>query len=288
MWEIFSISNNNGEKQLVVTPNKQPSLSVEGVLKRTGVGYYDNINGIGANEIIIDSPRHGLKVGDYTEAELHNLFVAVKARIQDLTRDIRFRYICVFKNIGFLAGEVIKHPHTQLLALPVVPKNISEMLSNAQQHFLEKERCIFCDMIKQERDEKTRVVYENNDFIAITPYASLDPFEVEIFPKEHKHKFEDCTDTYMKQLADILREVLSRYSALLGDVAVNIALRNAPLYEYREDLTQTYSNIRHCFHWHLALRPVISHSTNISWATGIAVNPITPEQAALFLKEVDN
>ncbi len=286
MWEIYNITK-NGVKELVVTPNREPSLSVEGTLTRNGEGVYDNINGIGANEIIIDSARHNLKASDYTEQELHNLFIAIKARILDLTNDIRFKYIAVIKNIGFLAGEVIRHPHTQVLALPIIPKNITDMLANADRHYIEKERCLFCDILKSEREAKVRIVAENSDFVAIAPYASHDPFEVEIYPKEHKHRLEDSSEIYLRQLADITKELLARYSGVLGDVAINIALRNAPLTDFRAGTSNTLKNVKQCFHWHLAFRPVISHSINIKWATGIAINPVTPEQAAKYLREVN-
>ena len=284
LYEIYKIDGKNGT-ELKVVPNKYPVLGIEGLLERSGFGLYDNITGIGANEIIIDSPRHGLKVGDYTEQELFNLFKAFKARMDDLSKDVRFRYLQGFKSIGFEAGQSIDHPHSQIVALPVIPANVEIKLRESAAYYLEKERCLSCDIISSELESRKRIVFENYDFVAFCPYASAYPFATSIYPKKHNCSFPSTSEGLLKQLAEITKEVYLRISLLLKSPAVMTAIITAPPKDGRTDIKNQLTNIEQAFHWHLEIRPVITAATCLEWAAGVTVNPVEPEEAALHLRE---
>src|SRR5215831_16127523 len=204
-------SGSNGPGwDLRVVPNKFPALQVEGSLDRQGEGLFDRMNGIGAHEVIIESPDHGKTLASMSEAEIERVLWAFRERIADLKRDIRFRYILVFKNHGAAAGATLEHSHSQLIALPIVPDFVREEIDGAKQHFAAKERCVFCDIIRQEVTAGKRVIHENADIVAIEPYAPRFPFEMWILPKRHAGYFEESQKQQFEFLAPILSESLRR------------------------------------------------------------------------------
>lgn len=278
----------SGKAALVVTPDKYPVMGIEGKLERFGDGLYDAVSGIGAHEIIIDSPRHSLAAADYTEEEIYNLFLAFKVRLEDLAKDIRFRYAAAFKNIGFEAGEIINHPHAQIIASPMVPSGIENTVVFADAYYREKERCLFCDIMKKEREEKSRVITENYEFTAFCPYASEYPFEVAVYPKKHEAFYSGISDNSLRQLADIVKELFSRMSALLGSPAISLALRLAPFKCGRPDLSGYMANLESSFHYRLELRPAVTPRTGTLWACGLPINVLKPEEAAQYLREVSS
>src|SRR5262249_32817531 len=148
----------------------------EGDLDRAGEGVYDRMNGVGAHEVIVETPDHTKTFSSLTEAEIGSVLMAYRDRIVDLKRDMRFKYVMVFKNHGSPAGATLEHPRSQLRAVPVVPKNVAEEMEGALAYYRYKDRCVFCDIVRQEQRERTRLVYENDQFVVIEPYAPKFPF----------------------------------------------------------------------------------------------------------------
>ncbi|KPK99272.1 MAG: galactose-1-phosphate uridylyltransferase, partial [candidate division Zixibacteria bacterium SM23_73_2] len=143
---------------LRVISNKYPALKVEGDLNREGRGIFDKMNGVGAHEVIIETPDHIKNMVDLTDREMEDVLWAYRARTLDLKKDPRFKYILIFKNQGEAAGASLEHSHSQLIATPIVPKRVSEELEGAHKYYDYKERCIFCDIIRQEISENVRVI----------------------------------------------------------------------------------------------------------------------------------
>ena len=162
--EILAYRTSGGRDQngwrVRVVPNKFPVLGIEGDLSRQGEGMYDKMSGIGANEVIIETPEHAATLGDLPDKQIEEVMCAYRDRINDLKKDRRFRYILLFRNHGEGAGASLEHPHSQLIALPVVPKRVQEEVDGARQYYGFKERCIFCDIILEERRAGTRLVTE--------------------------------------------------------------------------------------------------------------------------------
>src|SRR5438093_6805678 len=168
---------------LRVVPNKFPALQVEGTLDRQGEGLFDRMNGIGAHEVIIETPVHDKTLATMSEPEIERVLWAFRDRVLDLKQDRRFRYILIFKNQGAPAGATLEHSHSQLIALPIVPDFVREEIEGARRHFEVKERCVFCDIVHQDLAEGTRLIQENADIVALAPYAPRFPFETLLLPR---------------------------------------------------------------------------------------------------------
>lgn len=267
----------NGAWSLRVVPNRYPALRVEGVIEHQGEGMYDRMSGIGAHEVIIETPDPDVDLADLPEARIADLFWAFRDRVNDLKRDFRLRYMVMFKNHGESAGATIRHSHSQLIALPVVPHFTEEELTGSLRYFDYRQRCIYCDMLKQEIQTRSRIVWSNDSFVAFTPYASRFPFETWIVPRRHMSHFETVTDAEVRQLATTMKQVLQRLDATLERPAYNFVIHTAPAQD---------GPIEH-YHWHIEVIPRVVRVAGFEWSTGIYINPTAPEEAAGFLRECE-
>src|ERR1700720_1377978 len=226
-----------------VVPNKFPALGIEGTLNRQAEGMFDKMNGIGAHEVIIETNDHNATLATLPPKKIEDVLWAFRDRILDLKQDRRFKYILVFKNHGEAAGASLEHPHSQIIALPILPKQAVEELDGSKRYFANKERCIYCEIIRQEQEE--RVALENQDFVTLAPYAPRFPFETWILPKRHESAFENSPPQLYENLARMLKALLVRSVHLLGDPAYNLVLHTSPI----QDNTNDY------YHWHLEIIP---------------------------------
>jgi len=201
------------------------------------------MNGIGAHEVVIETPNHMETLATMPVKRVEDVLWAFRDRILDLKRDQRFKYVLVFKNHGEAAGASLEHPHSQLIALPILPKQVVEELEGARRFFANKERCIFCEIIRQETEARVRVAAENADFLTLEPYAPRFPFETWILPKRHESAFENAPSQTYENLARMLREILSKAVRVLDNPAYNLVLHSSPLQENTQDY----------YHWHLPL-----------------------------------
>jgi UDPglucose--hexose-1-phosphate uridylyltransferase len=259
---------------LRVVPNQFPVLRVEGTLDRQGEGLFDKMNGIGAHEVIIESPRHEDTLATLPDEAIEEVLWAFRERIQDLKRDQRFRYIVAFKNHGVAAGASVGHSHSQLIALPIVPREVRDEVDGARAHFQSKERCVFCDIVRQETQEDKRLIAENADMVAIAPYAPRFPFETWILPKRHQSQFEEAPRHEYAALAALLGDILRRMNRMLEAPPYNLLVHSAPLAEAAGEY----------YHWHVEIIPKLTKVAGFEWATGFYLNPTSPEEAAQVLK----
>jgi UDPglucose--hexose-1-phosphate uridylyltransferase len=262
---------------LRVVPNKFPALMIEGDIGRRGDGIYDMMNGIGAHEVIVETPEHGEKLADLSEERFQDVLWAYRDRIMDLKKDKRFRYILIFKNRGYRAGASLEHTHSQLIALPIIPKAVDEEMTGAKRYYEYKERCLFCDLVSQEIDEQKRIVSENEDFLAICPYAPRFPFETWILPKKHDAHYEDATKYEIKNLSAIFQRTLKKLDCALSDPPYNFMLHSSPV--NMPDLTY--------YHWHIEITPRITRVAGFERGSGFYINPTAPEVSAQFLRELE-
>ena len=271
----YGVPVNTPGWQVRVVPNKYPALVIEGELDRQGEGLYDKMNGIGAHEVIIESPRHDDIFAELGTEHMVMVFQAFRARIQDLERDPRFRYVLVFKNYGRAAGASLEHSHSQLVALPILPRMIVSELQGTLEYYNYKERCIYCDIIRQEIQQKVRVVCQNELFITMTPFAPRTPFEMWILPKHHESGYHNQSDQQLAVLAEIFSETLRRLDACIPGVPYNFVLHTQPLRS---------ESLKH-FHWHFEIVPKLTSIAGFEWGSGFYINPMPPEEAALYLRE---
>ena len=220
--EVFAIRPdhtppNTSGWSLRVVPNKFPALRIEGALNKEGIGLYDRMNGIGAHEVIVETPLHGQTLYTMDIASVQNVFIAYRERTIDLLRDRRFKFIMIFKNHGSVAGASLDHAHSQLIALPIVPRRVSEEIAGGLNYYKYKDRCIFCDIIAQEAEDGSRIIYENESYVVLSPFAARFPFEAWILPKNHVASFlaSGNEDNY-RLLADAVSILLKKNNKLLN------------------------------------------------------------------------
>lgn len=263
--------------RLRVVPNKFPALGIEGSLDRQGEGLYDKMSGIGAHEVIIETPDHDKSLMQLADRRVEDVLWAYRDRIVDLKNDKRFRYILIFKNHGPAAGASLEHSHSQLIALSVVPKRVREEVDNCKTYYTLKERCLFCDIIRQEVESGVRIISENEHFMTIAPWAPRFPFETWILPKTHGSAFENSPSHIYEGLARILKDLLVRMDRVLDSPAYNYIIHTSPVGEE----TNAY------YHWHIEMMPKLTKVAGFEWGTGFYINPTPPEESAKFLREVD-
>ena len=261
--------------KLRVVPNKFPALGIEGSLNRQAEGMFDKMNGLGAHEVIIETPEHGQTLATLPLKRVEDVLWAFRDRIVDLKKDKRFKYILIFKNHGEAAGASLEHPHCQLIALPILPKQVVEEIEGSKQYFVYKERCIYCDVIRQELESGVRVVSENEDFLTLAPYAPRFPFETWILPKLHESAFENSATHVYENLARALKTLLSKIDSVLDFPAYNFVLHTSPVQNGAVDY----------YHWHIEVMPKLTKVAGFEWGTGFYINPTPPEEAARFLRE---
>jgi UDPglucose--hexose-1-phosphate uridylyltransferase len=258
-----------------VVPNKFPVLGIEGALNRQGEGMYDKMNGVGANEVIIETPDHAATMSDMPEQQIAEVLKAFKDRVNDLKRDRRFRYIILFRNYGEAAGASLEHPHSQLIALPVIPSVVKEEVDASREFHDAKERCIFCDIVHEESSAGTRLISETDRFTVLAPYAPRFPFETWILPKQHASHYEDSEPALLDNLAWVLRSTLRKIDKVLERPAYNFIVHSAPV----QEAPLAY------YHWHIEIIPKLTRVAGFEWGTGFYINPTPPEEAARFLRE---
>jgi UDPglucose--hexose-1-phosphate uridylyltransferase len=259
---------------LRVVPNKFPALQIHGDLNKMGEGIFDKMNGIGAHEVIIENPEHQLSLATMSLRAVEDVLWAYYFRLNDLKKDIRFKYVLVFKNEGEIAGAALEHSHSQLIALPIVPKSVKEEMDSSKKYYESKERCLLCDIINQEIEANKRVIYENDKYVALAPFAPREPFETWILPKRHESSLFP-TDKSFSGLAEIFQRILKQLDSVLDTPPYNFVLHTSP---FKEEINEYY-------HWHIEIVPKLTRTAGFEWGTGFYINPTPPEEATKFMRE---
>jgi len=258
-----------------VIPNKYPALDPAGKIKRRGDGMYDQMDGVGVHEVIIETPKHVQHFSDMEPQKAQDIFWAYRDRMVALKKDTRLQYALIFKNYGREAGATLSHSHSQLIALPMVPINVRQEMDGALHYYNYKERCVFCDMIREEQRFAERIIGENENFIAIEPYASRFQFETWVLPKNHVGHFEKLTETELRQFTALMQDSMGKIKNVMGDPPFNWMVHTMPL----DQPEATH------YHWHIEIIPKINQVAGFEWGSGCYINPMPPELAAKLLNQ---
>jgi len=263
--------------QVRVTPNKFPALLPEGdIHRRVYSTIFDLMDGVGVHEVVIENPYHDKSIDQLPIELVEEVLWSYRERYETLMKDDRIKYIIIFRNHGRIAGSSLTHPHSQIVALPVIPQRVWGKVHGVFQYYEYRENCVYCDMLTKEREAKERIISENSFFVALCPYASRSPFQIMIVPKIHNQTFIECKRHEIKALAHILKEILIRLREVLSDPPYNYTLINAPI--ERTD---------NSFHWHIDIFPRLSTPAGFEIGTGMYINTVLPEDAARYLKEIE-
>lgn len=275
-------NGNDSEKspwRVRVVPNKYPALKVEGHLDKRGDGMYDRMQGVGAHEVIIDTPKSVRSISELDDAQVRDMLFMYRDRLRDLRKDPRLKYGLIFKNVGSAAGATMFHSHSQLVVTPTVPQAVAQKIQSCRQYHEFRGRCLLCDMIQQEIEQASRVVIDTERFVAFEPYAPRTPFETWIVPKIHASHYEDLSLEDAAELSTVLRQSITKLERALGTIAYNYMLFTAPF-------ESNGANERTHFHWHLEIVPRLTKQAGFEWGSGMYINPVPPENAAEFLRAV--
>jgi UDPglucose--hexose-1-phosphate uridylyltransferase len=257
-------------------PNKYPALQAEGEVHRRVEQLFQRVNGVGAHEVIVETPDHDGHLPLLPEAQMGRILAAYKQRYEELSRDRRFKYVLLFKNHGERAGATISHPHSQLIATPIIPRRImDEIRAWGNHHASTGGSCLFCEIVREEERVGDRIVGQNDAFVALVPYAARFPFETWILPREHEVTFASLPEGDRVPLARLLQDVLGRLYRLLHDPPYNYYIHTAPC-NAREGRD---------FHWHMEITPRVTAVAGFERGTGFYINPVLPEDAARLLRQ---
>ncbi len=252
-------------------PNKFPALRIEDSVERRSVSVFSSISGVGCHEVIIESPEHDKPLALLPVGQVKEVIEMYKYRLADLSKDRRFKYIIIFENHGAEAGASLEHPHSQLIATPMIPVHVASEIRGADNFYTDMGgECIFDSIINEELKDGRRVVFQNGSFVCITPYASKYPYEMMILPKRHMPSFTSLNEHEIAELADILRRCLNSLYTLLDDPPYNFYIHTSPL--NGRDYT--------FYHWHLEITPRVSRVAGFERGTGFYINTLSPESAA--------
>ena len=283
--DIFSIPSGPGGREswlVKVVAGERPVLQIHGALNNRGKGLYDVCDGVGAHEIVIESNQTGVPFEALETSHIATIFAAYSARILDLKKDFRFRYITVHKKQKNFTADTPVYPLSHIVATPITPLRIRLKLESCLQHFKYKERCLLCDIIYQEQESDERVIAENDSFIAISPFAALAPFHMIILPKDHEPFYEK--NGQLKQLAEITKKVLSRLVSITGQNNYEILINSAPNLASAKRRGY-WKTLKSDYHWHLEILPTLSFRNDINEDVGFPSNCISPEEVTRLFKQ---
>jgi UDPglucose--hexose-1-phosphate uridylyltransferase len=274
--EIMAIRNNDSEADTAgwsvrVIPNKFSMFNLDGILEKKNPGIYSNYNGLGRQEVLIETPLHGVELHDYGQERIIMIIKVLKQRYIDLSQDDRIKYIQIYKNRGIFAGASQAHSHSQVMGLPFAPQENSGLID----YYHKTGSCLLCDIITQEKLARERLVYETEHFLLICPYASRFPYETWVIPKQHCEHFGAINEGEIKELAMICKKYTRAMIECLQNPAYNYMLNTAPV------------NVPYIpgFHWYLEITPRLLVTAGVDIATGIYMNPVAPELSAELLRE---
>jgi UDPglucose--hexose-1-phosphate uridylyltransferase len=271
-WRTSGEANTPGWRVRVV-PNRLPALRVESDYAEPAGGLFQILGGLGAHEVIIESPVHTSDWALMGADEIRLVLWAWRERIRDLRRDIRLKTFLVVKNVGAPAGATLDHPHSQLLALPFVPLHLEDALAAARLRHEQMGRCVFCAVVDDELDRDVRVVSSDEDTIAISAFAARVPFETWVVPRRHLASFDDECDDCLQAIAGRIRDTVRRLHVALNGPAYSVLLHTAPVGESGP-----------LYHWHIEIVPRLTPVGALAWDRGIHINPVSPEEAAKALR----
>lgn len=260
---------------LQVIPNKYPAVMAGNCEFTSQDHLYKTKTGVGFHEIVI-LRDHDRSLAEYKTEEIKKVISAYKERYQELADEKYIEYISIFHNHGKEAGSTVPHPHSQIMALPIIPPDVSHSISGSRRYFHEHKKCIHCEMLRQEIKEKKRIIYENKDMLVVSPFASRGDFEIRIFPKKHSAYFEKINDKELTSFADAAKAALSKIFKKLKDPAFNFFIHTAPTIK-----NQDYNH----YHWHMEILPKFNITGSIELGTGLNIITVSPEEATKILKK---
>jgi len=285
--EIYALRKENTKENeegwiIRVINNKFPALENAKDIECSDAGLFESLSGFGRHEVIIETPIHDACLSELKLSHIIKVIEIYKDRYIELKKDPRLIFIMLFKNHGHKSGASLKHPHSQLIATPIIPKRIKEELRGARKFFEKENKCIFCEVIEEEIKLQTRIITENEYFVALCPFAARFPFETRILPKLHKTNFEDISREELEAFASIYKDVLSALRITMKNFEYNTIFHSGLNVSSIKD--KEFENLNKYYHWYLEIIPKTISTAGFEWGTGFYINTVCPDDAADFLR----
>ncbi len=264
-WKVRVVAN----KFAAVNENLDRTMHKEGLFVK--------IDGYGIAEVVVETPDHSKTIGTLSMEEVFDVLLAYRSRYQSIAADPNVALINIFRNHGPKAGTSLEHPHSQIIATPIVPPHVRDPVIKLMRAYDTYGTCIYCDMLEAELKAKERVIMETRHFVALSPYAARSPFEVRIYPKRHSAVFGSVTDAELEDLAETLRVTMKKIYVGLDNPDYNYIIHSAPLDHYDSRF----------FHWAIIIVPRLTTPAGFEMGTGIYINITLPENCADYLRETE-
>jgi UDPglucose--hexose-1-phosphate uridylyltransferase len=275
--EILRVGGGDTAWQIRVVPNKFAALSRDIEPERTVRRSRRTINGFGVHDVVVETPDHSQYMALMTDTQVANILRVYKSRFAALSADPRIAQITIFKNHGADAGTSLEHPHSQLIATPVISLQVRQRFQEALRYYDDFGACIFCEALQEEMAEKERIVLATEHFVALELFASPAPFATHIYPRRHMASFGDVSEAELDDLGRILRTILAKLFHGLANPDFNYTIRTAPA----ECVGVKY------FHWYVSVIPRLTRVAGFELGSGMFINSVLPEAAADFLRNVN-
>jgi len=272
---VLEYEDEKGDWVVAVVPNKFPAFSFARSLYERTDGIYSLMDGVGFHEVAI-TRDHKKSLAELPVLQIKKVIDAYQERYLDLANEKFVSYVAIFHNHGHEAGASVAHPHSQIIAMPLIDPDLRRSLNGSHSFFEKHGQCVHCKMIEADLADGRRIVFANEKFVALVPFASRVAFEVRIYPKEHHAYFERIKETDKVLLAQAFKEALGRIFKGMNDPAYNFFLHTAP---------SDGKDYNH-YHWHFEILPKTSTWAGFELGTGIEISTVQPEEAARYLREI--
>ena len=263
-WKVRVIAN----KFAALSPDAAPERTIRRSRRRMG--------GFGVHDVVVETPDHSLAMAQMPDSQVADILRIYKTRYDQLSLDPRIAQVTIFKNHGTDAGTSLEHPHSQMIATPVISYQVRQRFQEAMQHFDDFGGCMFCQIIEEELEEQKRIVLTSEHFVAMELFASPAPFCTHIYPRRHMASFSDVSTREIADLGRVLRTVLAKLYIGLDNPDFNFTIRTAPA----ECVGVRY------FHWYMSVIPRLTRTAGFELGSGMFINTVIPEEAAEFLRNV--
>lgn len=281
--EVYAVregSDNDGPNWKVrVFPNKFPALDRKGTTSMIEGDIFQSMGGFGFHEVIAETPEHSVNLEDLGKERIELIIDTYLERRRELAGKPEINYVSIFRNKGKRAGASLAHPHSQILATTFVPRIPETEYRQTESFNRETGGCFYCKLVEAEQKEKERVILENDEFIAISPFWARFPFETHLIPKKHESDFSRVREDEINGLAEALKQTLTALRDELGNFPYNYSIHTTPVGELGQ-----YSHLKESYHWHLEIFPRLTTPAGFEWGSGNFINIVSPENAAERLR----
>lgn len=259
--------------------NKYPAVKDKLCADEQSYGPFKTFDPIGSHEVIVYR-EHDYGIYKFSKDDFIKMVRVYKKRFFELIEESECtKYILMFHNHGRAAGASIYHPHSQIITTPILPPDVFRSINGAFDYYDKHKKKVYSELLEWEQKERSRIVYENKEFIVFCPYVSKYPYEMRIFSKEshaHFHQMPDASDEFF---ADAIHTALQKMNKTLNRPPFNMFIHTAPL------IDEFGVHMHEFYHWHMEIVPHLKIDAGFEIGTGIAINLINPDESAAILRD---